>query len=78
MADLAAGVRFPARLLKALKRSETDEQVEKAGIHWAAEQVRDLLDHNVRGIHFYTLNKSAQIKRICDSLGLTRTSQFNR
>jgi len=78
MADLAARVRFPARLLKALRRCETDAQVEQAGIHWAAEQVRDLLDHEVRGIHFYTLNKSAQIKKICDSLGLTHTPQFNK
>ncbi|RPI75556.1 MAG: methylenetetrahydrofolate reductase [NAD(P)H] [Desulfobacteraceae bacterium] len=78
MADLAARVRFPARLLKALRRCETDAQVEQAGIHWAAEQVRDLLDHEVRGIHFYTLNKSTQIKKICDSLGLTHTPQFNK
>jgi methylenetetrahydrofolate reductase (NADPH) len=78
MAELAGRVRFPARLLKALRRCETDAQVEQAGIHWTAEQVRDLLDHHVRGIHFYTLNKSDQIKKICDSLGLRHTLQFNR
>lgn len=78
MAQLAGHTRFPARLLKSLMRAETDEQIEKAGLHWAAEQVRDLLDNSVRGIHFYTLNKSEQIKRICDSLGLTNTAQFNK
>ena len=34
------------------------QAVAKVGIHWATEQCRDLLDNNVRGIHFYTLNKS--------------------
>jgi methylenetetrahydrofolate reductase (NADPH) len=40
------------------------------GIHWAAEQVRDLLDHQVKGIHFYTLNRSSQIFQICQAIGL--------
>ncbi|HHO77206.1 MAG TPA: methylenetetrahydrofolate reductase [NAD(P)H], partial [Deltaproteobacteria bacterium] len=54
MAELAAGARFPAPLIRAVKRANTDEQVEKVGIHWATEQVRDLLHNNVRGVHFYT------------------------
>ena len=58
MADLALGARFPARLLRAIDRCCDDgESVAKVGIHWATEQCRDLLDNQVRGIHFYTLNK---------------------
>lgn len=71
MADLAAGLRFPAKLLKALNRAEDDEHVEKVGIHWATEQVLDLLDNNVKGVHFYTLNKSDATVRICDGIGLS-------
>ena len=53
MADLAAGTRFPAPLLKALDRCKDDpESVERVGTHWAAEQCRDLIDQDVRGIHF--------------------------
>ena len=78
MGDLAAGVRFPARLLKSLSRADDDSHIAKAGIHWAAEQVRDLLDHNIKGIHFYTLNKSDQIETICDSLGLVNSSQMEK
>ncbi len=70
MADLASGMHYPARLLKALSRAETDEDFEKVGIHWATEQVLDLLDHDVSGIHFYTLNQSRATLQIYDSLGL--------
>ncbi|PKN46857.1 MAG: methylenetetrahydrofolate reductase [NAD(P)H], partial [Deltaproteobacteria bacterium HGW-Deltaproteobacteria-16] len=39
MAELAAGARIPAALLRALDRARSDEQVEKVGVHWATEQV---------------------------------------
>ncbi|MFM1889361.1 MAG: methylenetetrahydrofolate reductase [NAD(P)H] [Phycisphaerales bacterium] len=71
MADLAAGTRFPAPLLKALDRCKDDpESVERVGTHWAAEQCRDLIDQGVRGIHFYTLNKSRATREIHRTLGL--------
>ncbi len=76
MAELAAGAHFPARLLKALARAEDDAHVEKVGIHWATEQVRDLIDNGVRGIHFYTLNKSAATLKIYDSLGVTNSARL--
>jgi methylenetetrahydrofolate reductase (NADPH) len=71
MAELAAGVRFPAKLLRALQRCGDDpEAVARVGVHYASEQCHDLLEHKVRGIHFYTLNKSDATKRIFESLGL--------
>ncbi|HLP16502.1 MAG TPA: methylenetetrahydrofolate reductase [NAD(P)H] [Bacteroidota bacterium] len=70
MAELALGARFPAKLLRALSRAEDDEYVEKVGVHWATEQIRDLIDHRVRGVHFYTLNKSNATKRIYEALGV--------
>lgn len=71
MAELAAGARFPAALLRSVHRAgDNAEAVKRVGIHWATEQCRDLLDHGVRGIHFYTLNKSDATKQIYLSLGL--------
>lgn len=71
MADLAAGTRFPAPLLRLLKRCEDDpESVANVGIHWATEQARDLMDRGVDGVHFYTLNKSDATRRIYRTLGL--------
>jgi methylenetetrahydrofolate reductase (NADPH) len=70
MAELALGARFPARLTKSLMRAKDDAYVEAVGIHWATEQVRDLIDNNVKGIHFYTLNRSKATVRIYETLGL--------
>ena len=71
MAELAAGARFSAKLLRAIKRAGDDEgSVERVGIHHATEQCRDLLDNDVAGIHFYTLNKSGATREIYANLGL--------
>ncbi len=71
MADLAAGARFPAALIRAVDRCGDDaEAVTRVGVHWATEQCRDLLDNRVRGIHFYTLNKSKATRQIYETLGL--------
>ncbi len=71
MAELAAGARFPAPLLRAVARCQDDpESVQRIGIHWATEQCRDLLDNQVRGIHFYTLNNSDATRQIYRCLGL--------
>jgi len=70
MAELAAGARFPAALLRAVSRCDDDDAVARVGIHWATEQCRGLLDNNVRGIHFYTLNKSDATRHIYANLGV--------
>ena len=44
--------------------------VESFGVEWATEQCRDLLEHKVRGLHFYTLNRSDATVRIYRGLGL--------
>lgn len=70
MAELAAGARFPAKLLRAVERcGDDDAAVARVGIHWATEQCLDLLEHRVRGIHFYTLNKSDATRQIYENLG---------
>ena len=72
MAELAAGVRFPASLLRSIQRCNGDaEAVKRVGIHWATEQCRDLLDHQARGIHFYTLNQSDATRQIYLNLGIS-------
>jgi methylenetetrahydrofolate reductase (NADPH) len=74
MAELALGARFPAPLLKAVSRCSDDAAVTRVGIHWATEQCRDLLDNGVRGIHFYTLNRSDATRQIYENLGVKDSS----
>ena len=48
------------------------EMVSRVGVHFALEQCHDLLDNDVAGIHFYTLNRSDATRTIFDSLGIPR------
>ncbi|MAC18658.1 MAG: methylenetetrahydrofolate reductase [NAD(P)H] [Phycisphaerae bacterium] len=78
MAQLAAGAVFPASLLRAVSRAEEDDDdaVAQIGVHWATEQCRDLLDHAVDGLHFYTLNKSNATLQIHRALGVRTSRQL--
>jgi methylenetetrahydrofolate reductase (NADPH) len=78
MAELALGARFPAKLMRAISRAEDDRYVEKVGIQWASQQVMDLLDQGVAGVHFYTLNRSKPTLKIYESLGVTSSDGLRR
>jgi methylenetetrahydrofolate reductase (NADPH) len=70
MAGLS-GARLPAALLRGLQRAGEDAAaIANVGTHWATEQCRDLLYHNVAGIHLYTLNKDSASRRIYENLGV--------
>ena len=71
MAELSGGTVFPSKLLRAMARAENEEYAEKVGIHWATAQALDLLDNNVKGIHFYTLNQSKATAHIYEWLGVS-------
>jgi methylenetetrahydrofolate reductase (NADPH) len=75
IAELAGGARFPAKLMRAVQRCQNSpEMVRRVGVHFAIEQCHDLLDNDVAGIHFYTLNRSDATRVIFDSLGISRRS----
>lgn len=78
MAELALGTRIPAKLQRALQRAENDSYVEKVGIHWATQQVHELIDNGVRGVHFYTLNQSKATREIYASIGISSSTSLNR
>ncbi len=77
MAELALGMRYPAPMLRALRRTDgSDDAIRRVGVHWATEQCRDLLDHGVRGIHFYTLNRSNATAEVYRTLGVSHSGQL--
>lgn len=76
MSELSAGSRFPAKLVRALDRARTEEQVKNIGLHWAASQVQELVDQGCDGIHFYTLNKAEHTQNLCARIGLDHAEQF--
>lgn len=64
------GASMPAKLLIMVdKYGDNNEDMEKAGIEYASEQVQDLLENGVDGIHLYTMNKPQQITEILKNVG---------
>ena len=79
MAELSAGTNFPARLLKAMLRAGGDKSsIERIGINYASIQCSELLDADVEGIHFYTLNKSKATLEIYHNLGFNNYFDLER
>ncbi|CUH95661.1 hypothetical protein P22_1736 [Propionispora sp. 2/2-37] len=66
------GARIPEKLKILLdKYRNSTADMEKAGIEYACEQILDLRDHQIDGIHLYTMNKVEQIKTILQQTGIT-------
>ena len=63
------GAKIPHPLLLKLESLEHDpEAVYAAGVDYATNQCRDLLDNQTDGLHFYTLNKSKATVEVCQRL----------
>jgi len=69
------GAKVPPRFHDKLRRvSSRNEEVEKYGIEHAILQTEDLLDNDVSGLHFYSMNRSSHVIRILSELSLPKRS----
>ncbi|MEI7708505.1 MAG: methylenetetrahydrofolate reductase [NAD(P)H] [Chlorobium sp.] len=68
MSELALGARIPAPLLSKVLNAANDTEVASIGIEWATSQVQELIDHQIKGIHFYTLNMADATLRIFNNI----------
>jgi methylenetetrahydrofolate reductase (NADPH) len=65
------GAKIPPALDKQLEKfADDDAAVRELGVEYATEQVRELWENGVAGIHFYVLNRSYSISQILRNLGL--------
>ena len=67
-----SGCNIPAKLYLALEEADRKggaEAVREAGITYAVQQIRRLLDGGAPGIHMYTLNRADTCLRIAEEVG---------
>ena len=65
-----SGCGVPAKLETLLRRYiDDDESMRDAGMDYAAEQIADLWETGVSGVHIYTMNKSAEALEILKRCG---------
>lgn len=63
------GASLPSPIIRLLNRYEgDDEALRRAGIEYAASQLRGLRDAGADGLHVYTMNKPAVARAICELL----------
>ena len=68
MADMCR-VEIPTKLKETLERHKDDsDYTKKYGIEYASHQCSELLQNKVRGLHFYTLNKSYAVGQILKNI----------
>lgn len=67
-----SGCNIPAKLYLAIEEADRTggaEAVKEAGIAFAVEQIKRLLDGGAPGIHLYTLNRAEVCLRIAEAVG---------
>jgi len=65
------GASLPARVIRMLRKYEhSPEDLEKAAIEYSAEQINDLINHKVDGVHIYTMNRPNVAREIVKRIEL--------
>lgn len=66
-----AKVTIPNKLMMQLeKHKDNSDDIKKIGIEFASSQCQQLIELEVPGLHFYTLNTSSSVSKILDNLGI--------
>ena len=66
-----SGCSIPARLVLMMdKYNDNPDDLRKAGVEYAAGQIRDLVENGVEGIHLYTMNRPESTKEILQAAGI--------
>lgn len=61
-------VDLPENLVKEILKCKTNAEVRQIGIEWAIQQSKELLEFGVPGLHFYTMGKSDNIRKIAEAV----------
>jgi methylenetetrahydrofolate reductase (NADPH) len=59
---------LPESLISAVESCKTNKDVRQVGIEWAIQQSKDLLDAGVPVLHYYSMGKSDNIKKIASAI----------
>jgi methylenetetrahydrofolate reductase (NADPH) len=59
---------LPEELTEEIDRCKDNKEVKEVGIRWAVQQCKELINHQVPSLHFYSMGKSDPIYRIAKEL----------
>lgn len=59
---------IPEALASELRKCKSDDEAKEVGVEWCIEQCKDLIQHGVPSIHFYTLMATDSVYRIAQAI----------
>jgi methylenetetrahydrofolate reductase (NADPH) len=59
---------LPSILVQEMIKCCTDDEIKQLGIEWAISQAKELIDHGVPALHFFTMGKSDNVRKVCESV----------
>ncbi|MBT4793242.1 MAG: methylenetetrahydrofolate reductase [NAD(P)H] [Halobacteriovoraceae bacterium] len=59
---------LPDDLVNAVEKCQDNAAVKQVGIEWATAQSKELLEHKIPGLHFYSMGKSDNIVKIASEI----------
>jgi methylenetetrahydrofolate reductase (NADPH) len=59
---------LPEALIAAVEGCKDNAQVRQVGVEWAIQQSKELQQAGVPGLHYYSMGKSSNIKKIAAAL----------
>ncbi len=59
---------IPQELVCEIEKCKDNQAVRQVGIEWAVQQSRELIAHNVPCLHYYSMGKSASVRKIGEAL----------
>ncbi len=57
---------LPEELVKEVLKCKDDKEVYEAGIEWGIRQTRELIAHGVPVVHFFTMGKAENVRKIAE------------
>ncbi|MEI7676788.1 MAG: methylenetetrahydrofolate reductase [NAD(P)H], partial [Bacteroidales bacterium] len=61
-------VDIPEAFTKELRKCDNDEAVRQVGMEWCTQQAKELIQHGVPSIHFYTLMATKSVKEVAQAV----------
>ena len=59
---------LPDELVCEVLKCKDNKAVKEVGIEWCTQQSKELIEHNVPSLHYYTMGRSANVKKIASAL----------
>lgn len=59
---------IPEEFATELRKARSDAEATEVGVEWCLQQARDLMAHDVPGLHFYTLMASESVRRVAKEI----------